>query len=297
MPAIKKPTDTKDLAGFKEFFTGLQSQFASAATLYEGPLKSLYEETVTKLNGVLTGLKEAGENWNLTDKLDWLFDSMASTSALLSNVTLELQKAKADKAAADALEATRASAADALTAAVGAGTHLTKAAHDAAVTAAVTAAIAERTGEKGDLTPRAQVNSLCSAAKDLGIAEGRKLVEDELAAKAAADKLVADRKAALTTAGLPLPEATVEAVLRAPEKEFTAAQTLVVERQKGFTEAGIDLSPELAASLWLPADQFNIFNTTVRGVTALKRTTGRPASPFATGIGEPTAGSGKRMVG
>jgi len=41
------------------------------------------------------------------------------------------------------------------------------------VSTAVEAAIAARTGEKGDLVPKTTVNQLCSAAKDLGIKQGR----------------------------------------------------------------------------------------------------------------------------
>jgi hypothetical protein len=282
---MPKPKDGKDLAGTREFFTGLQSSFASAATLYEGPLKALFDETAAKLKAVLDGLPAAAsDNWCLTDKLDWFFDSLNSCSSLLTSVTLELQKAKTTLASA---------AGDTLTAALAAGTHLTKATHEEAVTAAVEAAIAKRIGEQGDLIARTQVNSLCSAAKAMGIEEGRKALAEEVAAKEAVEKLVGERKAALTTAGLPLPEAQVEAVLRDTEEIFTAARTLATTRLTAFTEAGLDLPAELAANAWLPEKEFQAFHKTVTGITALKRPALMP-SPFATGP-EPATG-GKRLI-
>lgn len=299
---MPKPKDTKDLTGLRGFFDGMQAQFASAATVYDGPLKAMFDEVSTKLKSVLDGLPTVPSNeWCLTDKLDWLFDSLTGASSLLSAVTLELQKAKQDLAVA----ATRASAADTLTSALAAGTHLTKETHEAAVTAAVEAAIAKRTGADGDLMPRTQANSLCSAAKDLGITEGREALTKELAAAAQAEKLVTDRKAALTTAGIALPgtgaepmvEAEVNRILRASEEDFTAARTQVTTRLTGFTEAGITLPADLAANVWLPEREFGVFQKTVAGITALKRTGGRPGSPFAGNPEPEPAKGGKRMVG
>ena len=90
-----------------------------------------------------------------------LFETLASANNLVSLLSLEFNKVK-----------TTASA-DTLTAALASGTHLSKADHETQVKAAVDAAIRERTGEKGDLVAKSTVSQLCSAAKELGLKEGR----------------------------------------------------------------------------------------------------------------------------
>jgi hypothetical protein len=80
-------------------------------------------------------------------------------------------------------------ASDTLASALAAGTHLSKADHEATVTKAVEAAIASRTGAQGDLVPKATVDQLCSAPKDLGIKEGREAATKEASAAVAAEKL------------------------------------------------------------------------------------------------------------
>lgn len=210
---------------------------------------------------------------------------MASTSGLLTQLGLELSKHKQMASAAPV---------DTLAAALTAGTHLSKADHEAAVTKAVDAAIATRTGAQGDLVPKTTVDQLCSAAKDLGIKEGRAAEKADAAALVAAEKLATDRTAALTTAGLPLPEPEVAAILRAPEADFNAAKATAETRIRAFTEAGLELPTELLASCWAPEAEFKKFQKTVTSIPALKVRVGRAtAEPFAT---PPTGGAASATV-
>ena len=285
MPAKIKPVSAKDLQGVREFFTNLKTQFASTATVYEGPIKALFDEVTTKLEAVLSGLpKSADADWCLTDKLDWLFESLSSSNSLISLLTLELSKMK--QTAASAAPAMVDTLADALAA----GTHLTKEAHEAALLAATTAATT-------DLVPKNTVDQLCSVAKNLGITEGREAVAAEAAAKLASEKLAGDRTAALTTAGLPLPDADVAAVLQASEEVFAAARTTAESRIKGFTEAGIELSPELAANVWASDAAFKTFQKTVASIPSLKRSAAPTPEPFAAAPAGPTAGTKHIMFG
>ena len=278
MPQLKA---NRDLGQVREFFTNLKSQFASAATVYEGPIKTLFEEVRGKLEGALNALpKESEGDLDLQCTLDNVVGCMASTSSLLTQLGLELSKHKQMASAVPV---------DTLAAALAAGTHLNKADHEAAVTKAVTAAITARTGEKGDLVPKTTVDQLCSAAKDLGIKEGRAAEKADAEARVAAEKLATERTAALTQAGLPLPEAEPNlgqasaAILRAPEAEFTAARGTVETRIKGFTEAGLELPAELLATCWAPEAEFKKFQKTVTSIPALKVRAGRTtAEPFAT---------------
>ena len=285
------PKSNQDLDGLKAFFTNLRTQFASAAGVYEGPIQTMFAEVTGKLETVLAGLPKTAEGgWCLTDKLDWLFESLSSTSSLINSLTLELAKLKAEK---EAMAATLASVQSAAPLAPE-----DPAAAAAKLQTAIDAAIAARTAEAGDLVPKATVDQLCSAAKTLGISEGRQAVQAEQAAEAAAAKLAADRTTALTTAGLPLPESDVAAVLRASDEVFAAARATAETRMKSLTEAGLELSPELAANVWAADGQYAVFQKLVTGIAALKRAPRTPAAePFASGPAGSGATPAKHMLG
>jgi hypothetical protein len=316
MPQLKVLADSHHLGQVREFFNNLKSQFASAATVYEGPIKTLFEEVRGKLENALNALpKESEGDWDMQCTLDNVVGCMASTSSLLTQLGLELSKHKQMASAAKALEAGASAAVlgeghkDTLAAALTAGTHLSKGDHEAAVSKAVDAAIAARTGAQGDLVAKTTVDQLCSAAKDLGIKEGRAAEKADAEARLAAEKLATERTAALTQAGLPLPEAEPNpglapnlglasaAILRAPEAEFAAARGTVETRIKGFTEAGLELPAELLAACWAPEAEFKKFQKTVTSIPALKVRAGRVAEPFATPPAGGTASATVPMLG
>jgi len=110
------------------------------------------------------------------------------------------------------------------------------------------------------------------------------------------DKLAADRTAGLTTAGLPLPEAEVSAILRASEDAFNAAKTLAETRLKGLTEAGLELPAELLSACWGSEAEFKKFQKTVTSIPALKKGGTFKAEPFATPPGGGGTSTG-RMLG
>jgi hypothetical protein len=273
------PKDSKDLEGVRGFFSGLRQQFASTATIYSGPIKSLFDDVVAKLDAALAALpKTTDTNWSLNDQLENFFYLLNSANCVANSLGLELSKVKQQMASIGP---------DAIAQAVTAGTHIPKTDFETAVSAAVAA----RTVEGGDLVPKATVTQLCSAAKELGLKEGRTARDGELAVERAADTLAVTRRAALTQAGIPLPEAEVEAILRAPEADFAAARTLTENRLKGFTEAGIELTPELLGKAWLPEAAFGVFQKTVGAIPSLRRS----AAPEPLANGQPT-NDGKKMV-
>ena len=270
------PTNAKDIEGFRNFFGTLKQQFASAAEVYEGPIRTLFDEVSSKLTAALEALpKTADANWSVSDKLDQFFGLLACANNVVATLGLELSKTKQQMASAipDALKA---------------GTIF-----DAAgVEAAVAAKIAERTGETGDLAPKTLVAQLCSAAKLEGVTLGRTEKEAELAAAAAENK-AGERRTALTAAGIPLPPAAVEAILKEADDKFNAAQETAKNRVKMLTEAGLALTPELLSSVWLGESEYNVFESTVRGIPALKREA--KDEPLA-GLISPAGSKGQKMV-
>ena len=289
------PKSNKDLTGVRDFVANLHTQFARAATVIGPACATLFEEVAGKLKGVLEGLPKdetaaTHAGWALPE--NWAFEALGAANNLVSGLSLEVGRQK-QLASAAVLNIGPNVLSDALKA----GTHLLKADHDAAVTAAVSAATA-------DLVPKASVDQLCSAAKLLGATEGRAALQAEMATQVAADKLATDRKAALTTAGLPLPDAEPNlglasaAILRAPEAEFAAAKATAETRLKAITEAGLELPAELLSAVWGAEAEYKKFHKTVTSIPALKVRAGQvTAEPFATLPAGGGAASTARMLG
>ena len=282
-PLVVIPKNGKDVEGVRNFLTNFQ-QLCSTSAIYEGPLKQLFDELGAKLKAALEALpKDSTGNWSVNDQADSLFSLLACANNAAAALGLELSKLKNQMAGMVVLD-------DVLAA----GTVIKKDDVAGQVTAAVTAAIAERTGEKGDLTTKELSQQLCSASHAKGIEEGIAQRNQQLADEQAALKVVSDRKQELTTAGLPLPEAEAETILKAAQADFDAAKTTTTARLKKFTEAGIDLPASLAGKVWLPEAGYKTFESTVFGVAELKNK--KPVDePLATG-GLPAAGGGKIIV-
>lgn len=260
---MPKLLNEKELAGAREFFTNLQRQFASAATLLaDDTLKPAFEDVQAKLKAVLDGLpaKVEASGFDLTEKLDWLFDSLTANGKLCQALTEQLTQARQSRTQASA--------------------------------EALSAAIAERT-QSGELVPKGTVEQLCSAARTAGIAEGRQALQGEFDARAQAETLAQERAGALTKAGLPLPEDP--GVLRLAEADFAAARTQAETRAKALTEAGLEVG-ELLKEVWAPEAQYQVFHRTVAGIKALRRS-GPGAEPFAAPPAGAAAAPTKRMLG
>ena len=159
------PKSNKDLTGVRDFISTLHTQFASAATVIGPACSTLFEEVAGKLKGVLDGLPKdetaaTHAGWALPE--NWAFEALGSANNLVSGLASEVGRQK-QLASAAVLNIGPNTLNDAVTA----GTHIPKAAHDAAVAAA-------------DLVPKASVDQLCSAAKLLGATEGRAALQAEL---------------------------------------------------------------------------------------------------------------------
>ena len=102
---------------------------------------------------------------------------------------------------------------------------------------AVAAAVSKRT-TSGDLVPKATVDQLCSTAKVAGINEGLTQVEQEQAAKLQAEKTAGERKTALTTAGLPLPDADGESIWKHSHRDRCPNRVGIFRIASRFVEGG-----------------------------------------------------------
>jgi len=127
MMTMPLPKHTKDLNGIRDFFSHLETQFASASAVYQGPIKQLFKEVTGRLQGVLDGLPKTEGKPVVSSGA--LFETLASANNLVSLLSLEFNKVKTVASAVP----------DTLAAALATGTHLRKADHETQVKAAVAA--------------------------------------------------------------------------------------------------------------------------------------------------------------
>jgi hypothetical protein len=280
-PVIVLPKDSKDLPGLKKFFEGVK-QLCSASDTFDGPIRQMMEDLKTRVDAALTAMpQDESANWMVNEKVTDLLNLLGCANNLAAGLMLELNKMKTQMAGMVVLED-----------AVAQGIVVKK----DAVPELIQTAIAERTGEAGDLTTKELAQQLCSAAEQKGIQQGIQQRNDQLAAEAAAATAAEERKTALTTAGLPLPEGGVEAILKAEKAAFEAARTTAQDRFKKLTEAGLDLEvlkPQLG-KIWGAEAEYKTFESTVLNIPALKKPA-RVDEPLASpALGG--AGVGKMIV-
>lgn len=264
------PTDSKDVQAIRTFLESMHQQACSLADSFADPIKAQFRELGSKLKGALSQLPatDVKGDWSVSELLQTLFASLASSNVITSHLSLELNKLKGT-----ATVAGEAAVAQAVQARLESGEWVSR----EAVAQQVEAAVMART-EAGDLVAKDRVDQLCHTARANGLKEGREQLEGELAAAAAQAQVITARKEALTQAGLPVPEA--EALLADTEENFTAARTRFETRQQALTEAGITLASDdtLLVNLWLGDAEYGVFERTVRSIPALQRS---GAEPFA----------------
>lgn len=282
MPEIISLPKGKDLESVRAFLAGVKT-LASTATIYEGPIRTMFEELQAKVEAALAALpKTTDANWSVNDQADQLLGLLGCCNNVAATLGLELNRTRQTMAGMVVL-------ADEVTA----GRVILATGLDAIVTTKIGEAIALRTADKGDLVTRATMLSMCGASEAAGIQKGIDQHTAALAAAAAIEAKAAERKTALTTAGIPLPEAALDAVLRGEDAVFAAAQTLAGDRLKKLTTAGIHLTPDLLGKVWLDEAGYKTFESTVHSIPALKRVAA-PDEPLAA----PTGGGsdGKRII-
>lgn len=254
------PKNNKDLAGCRRFFTDVRTQACSLAGTYSGPLKQLWDDLVQKFDAAIAALpKESDGDWDLTQNLDNVFSCLTSANACLSQLSLELSKHRQTASELDA------KVTEEIGRRVASGDLIGKDSLSKAVEAAVQSRVSS-----GLLVPETTVKQMCSAAKDVGITEGKAEADRLLQAERERQNLITQRKADLQKASVPLPEGEFERVLGLKEEEFKAAKSEFESRLALLKKDNIQLSSELLANLWLPKDQYATFEKMVRSIPGLQ---------------------------
>lgn len=248
----------------KEAFGQLLTSFNSIMGDLEEPWKTHFENLKGQYNSVLAALQptdQAPAALEASSLLTALHSSLLHAQSLVSLVAghrAELSK-KCGELTTALASATSASAA-----------------LEASLPEKIQAAIDARI-KAGELVPKDTLTSLCSEAKLQGEQAGEQKVRDELAAAAAKAKVLTDRKAAVQTAGLPLPE---DALLEGTDEEFTARQTVAATRVENLRKLGVSHNSATLVKAWLPADQYDNFEKCAAELLSqLPR--GRALEPFA----------------
>ena len=277
------PIDPKDLNTIREVLTSFRTQICGAADTLGEPWKGQFVALKGDYDKMLSGLPPTDQvpaALEANSHLSCLHAALSSATAL--SVMMGSAMASMAGKSAEAVTAQLASAVSAeIEKQIAAGT-LFKA-------EGVEVKIAERI-KTGDLVAKETCTQLCSAAKDLGLAEGEKKVRAEIAASAVRQSLISTRKAELQTCGLPIPDARLEGVLAGTGEEFTAAQALAQSRIAALQQRGVALNSNspLAAKVWLPEEQWQVFESLA--VETLKG-----ADPLVTSA-TPAAGGPPRVM-
>ena len=271
------PKDSKDLPGFRAFLQNQRTQACSSASVFTGPLKAAMEKMVQDIDAWLTKLPtdEAKDTWCLDHQLDSLFNLLTQAAAAASLSALELSKVTNGNSSEQLATALTAEISKRVTA----GELFTKESLQTATTAAAAAQVKAQL-DAGEFVPKKSVEQLCSESRISGFGEGEKKVRDELAAEAAATKLIGERKALVQAASLPLPDVEIERViLGGTDEQFNARLAAFKTRQEALKTEGFQLNADGAlANLWLDDNAYKGFEKMVKSLPQLKFN----ANPLAT---------------
>jgi len=284
------PIDPKDLNTIRQVLTSFRTQICGAADTLGEPWKGQFVALKGDYDKMLSGLPPTDQvpaALEANSHLSCLHAALASATSL----SVMMGSAMASLAAASTGSGQGSAQAPAaqLASAVSAEIEKQIAAGTLFKAEGVEVKIAERI-RTGDLVAKETCTQFCSAAKDLGLAEGEKKVREEIAASAVRQSLISTRKAELQTCGLPIPDARLEGVLAGTGEEFTAAQALAQSRIAALQQRGVALNSNspLAAKVWLPEEQWQVFESLA--VETLKG-----ADPLVTSA-TPAAGGPPRVM-
>lgn len=279
---MKIPTDGKDINGIRQLLTDFRTQICSMADYLSEPwkghflsLKKTYDDALEAMPP--TDAVPAAMDANKV--LNSFYCAMANANSLVSMLGSSLNSliTNKDREVAIALN----SAVDAaVLKKLTDGDLIAKKDLDGLVTKALT----DKTAA-GELLTKEMSTQLCSAARDQGWQLGEKKVRDELSAKETTVKLIGDRKKLVQTAGLPVPDATLEHLLSGTDDEFAVKRTTAESRIAKLQQAGIALNSAstLRANVWLPESEWNTFEKLAKEMLGLGDPLVAPAGSGTTG--------------
>ena len=228
-----------------------------------GPLLKMFQGLKDEYNSILVKLPPTDQvpaaneaHWNLQH----FFSCLTSTNALLSYLTTRMSEMQKNSYNSETLAAK--------------------------ITAELDAKV-----KAGEFFPKSTVDSLCSAAKDLGIKEANEKAQADATAAAAKATLLASRKQLLTTNSLPLPEN--EEALLGTDEEFTAAQARVKQQTEVLVGFGVALNSEPIRKAWAGEAEFKNYADLLKGVVVKKT---KADEPFAGGNTPPGETTKPRLI-
>jgi len=219
--------------------------------------------------------------------LNSLYSMLTCANSMCSLLTNNITEMK--KGAMNALN----SAVDAaITERISKGELVAKADVEGRVTTAVKAGIDAEIGNRitaGALVAKDTHTQLCSAAKELGLKEGRTAAEVSAAAEKARIETIATRKTLLATNGIPLPTGDIDAILAGTDEEFSALQATAKSRMENLMSKGVALNSDHAlwGNIWKPEAEYKTFESLAESMVSGEpfanggsRTAKAPSSPF-----------------
>lgn len=276
----------------QKFFVGVLSQCRTVFNSYDEsglaePWLSHYRKIKSDYD---TALKELAPSDQAVASLDahrhlgCLYSMLAGANSMCSMLMNNMADMK--KGAMNALN----SAVDAAVAKrIADGDLLVKTEVDNRVKTAVDAEIVNRT-KTGDLIPKEQHQQFCSAAKDLGLKEGKTVAETAAAAERTQQETVNKRKTLLATNGMPLPTKDVDKILSGTDAEFETRQTTAKSRMENLMSKGVVLNSDhqLWHNIWLDEESYKTFEALAASMAG--------GEPFAGGARNSAPPSGAMLL-
>jgi len=238
-----KELDAKNIGIIRKGYTEMSQSLCGMSDLLDEPFKGTYLTMKKGFDDFLAGLPPTDQvpaALDVNAMMQSMLSQMIGMSSMCSSFCSKMNEMKAGYAG-------RVEAAVAGALASGVDAEITRRITDGQLfdAAGVEAKIA---GAKKDLIPKTEAESLCSAARQAGITEGKAAAATEAQALAAQKAVIETRKVSLATAAIPLPFDSIDALLAGTDVEFEARRA---EAEARLTELkGLGVAYNSADPIW-----------------------------------------------
>lgn len=287
------PTDPKDIKAIREFFTQQRQSVCSMADCLEEPWKSHFNSLKGEYDKALEALPasdQAPAALEANRHLQYFCSLLCQATALNHALGAHMQSLKSTNQQAFN-SAVEAALAERIKNGIVVPAAEVNSRVNSGVDAAVTAEI-ERRIKAGELLAKETATGLATQARENGLKEGRELLQKEIDLKTAASQQAEGRKAKLATAGFPVPDKDIIALLGGTDEEFDKRKKEAEGRLEGLKKKNSALNSKNAVwgAVWLPESEWKSFEKIIADIPGMNGS--QVPEPLAGG-----GGGGNKSVG
>lgn len=286
------PTDLKDIKAIREFYTQQRQAMCSMADCLDEPFKTHFMSLKGEYDKALETLPPSDQapaamdvNRALQTFCSLLLQVNAINSAMGAHMqSLKSQSSTAFNSAVDA-EITKRISGGVLVPVAEVNTRV-----NSGVDTAVTTEV-ERRLKAGELLTKDIATGLVTQARENGLKEGRETLQKEIDAKTATTQQVEGRKTKLATAGFPIPDKDIVALLGGTDAEFDKRKAEAETRFEGLKKkiSALNSKNPVWGAVWLPEEQWKTFTNLIADMPGMNGTAAH--EPLAAPGGLPGQGN------